>query len=55
MRGYRVGELWDGLHGDCAEGGDLRPETGNLARTEVVHARVIGIVHVVVDGYGLGR
>ena len=39
------------LDGDSTEHSDLLLETDNLARSEVVQARVVGVVHVVVDGW----
>jgi len=38
------------LQDDSAVGRDLGLEAGDLSRGEAVHARVIGVVHVVVDG-----
>jgi len=48
MRGCR--EWQTGLQLDSTVGGDLGLEAGDLSLGEVVHARVIGVVHVVVDG-----
>jgi hypothetical protein len=50
MRGCRTSEWWGDLIGDSTVDGDLIPETGYLARGEAGHARVVGVVHVVVDG-----
>lgn len=40
---------WAGLHIDISESRDLVLEAGDLSRGEVVHASVVGIVHVVLD------
>lgn len=40
---------WAGLHIDISESGDLVLEASDLSRGEVVHARVVGIVHVILD------
>ena len=47
---YRASEWRGGQLRNSTIHGDLGPETGDLARGEVVHARVVSVVHVVVDG-----
>ena len=42
--GHSVGRLRE-----ATVGGDLRLETGALSRGEVVHAGIVGVVHVVVE------
>jgi len=41
----------DHLHGNSTVSGDLRLQTPNLAGGEVVLARIVGVVHVVMDGW----
>ena len=41
-----------GLQGDLTVGSELGPESANLTGGEVCHARVVAVVHVVVDGWG---
>ena len=45
----RIYVHWTGLHIDISESGDLVLEASDLSRGEVVHASVVGIVHVALD------
>ena len=50
--GHEVSFGWKiGLHRDSTVGVDLGLETGDLTGGEVVHTRVVRVVHVVVDGW----
>ena len=42
---------WTGLHIDTSESRDLVLEADDLSRSEVVHAYVVGVVHVVLDSW----